>query len=279
MRKNIYPSLDKSYKGVFPFRIGTTSYIYPDGYVPNIRMLAPFFDEIELLIFESDYSKWPSISDIRELLQISMSENLGYNIHLPLDIHLGASSQIIRQRAQETIIRLMDRITPLNATTHTLHLVLDENLSGQLKISQWRHRILDSLISMEKNGVGGDDFSIETLDYPLKWVMSAVDALDMTICLDVGHLYVNGHDPMNLFHLFQKKISIMHLYGFRKKHEHKSLKLLNNEQLNTVCHLLKTFKKTVSLEVFSFNDLKTSLQTLEILWEKRLNPNCITHTS
>ena len=49
----MYPTLPKSYKGLFPFKIGTTSYIYPDGYIPNVEALAPYLEEIELLLFES----------------------------------------------------------------------------------------------------------------------------------------------------------------------------------------------------------------------------------
>ena len=48
-----YPALSKSYKGLFPFKICTTSFIYPDHYIPNVKMLGPFVDEIELLVFES----------------------------------------------------------------------------------------------------------------------------------------------------------------------------------------------------------------------------------
>ena len=48
-----YPSLAKSYKGLYPFRLGTTSFIYPDQYVPNVKSVGPFVDEIELLLFES----------------------------------------------------------------------------------------------------------------------------------------------------------------------------------------------------------------------------------
>ena len=38
---------------MYPFKIGTTSYIYPAGYVDNVKILAPCLDEIELLLLES----------------------------------------------------------------------------------------------------------------------------------------------------------------------------------------------------------------------------------
>ncbi len=45
----------KSYKGSYQFRLGTTSFIYPDHYLPNVKMLGPYLNEIELLLFESAY--------------------------------------------------------------------------------------------------------------------------------------------------------------------------------------------------------------------------------
>ena len=35
------------------FKLGTTSFIFPDHIIPNVRKLGAFFDEIELLVFES----------------------------------------------------------------------------------------------------------------------------------------------------------------------------------------------------------------------------------
>jgi hypothetical protein len=42
------------------FRLGTTSFIVPDHIIPNVMKLGYFFDEIELLVFESDPLDWMS---------------------------------------------------------------------------------------------------------------------------------------------------------------------------------------------------------------------------
>ena len=47
-----YSSLPKSYKKMFPFKLATTSYIYPDHIIPNVTTFAPFLDEMELVLFE-----------------------------------------------------------------------------------------------------------------------------------------------------------------------------------------------------------------------------------
>ena len=63
----MYPPLPKSYKGMFPFKIGTTSFIYPDNYVQNVNMLAPYLDEIELIFFESIPNSLPTNHETHEI--------------------------------------------------------------------------------------------------------------------------------------------------------------------------------------------------------------------
>jgi len=76
-----------------PFKLGTTSFIFPDHIIPNVKKLGPFFDEIELLIFESQPAfVLPSKDEIKELLYLSQKHDLTYNIHLPIDVSLTCES-------------------------------------------------------------------------------------------------------------------------------------------------------------------------------------------
>ena len=85
----MYPALPKSYKGLYQFRLGTTSFIYPDHYLPNVKMLGPYLNEIELLLFESAYDSLPSKHEIKELSILAEEFDITYDIHLPIDISLG----------------------------------------------------------------------------------------------------------------------------------------------------------------------------------------------
>jgi hypothetical protein len=77
-----YPHLPKSYKGFYPFKLATTSFIYPDDYIPNVKMLGPFVDEIELLLFESNaIESFFSASIIDKLQRLATDLNLSYNSH------------------------------------------------------------------------------------------------------------------------------------------------------------------------------------------------------
>ncbi len=116
-------SILNNYRGRFPFKLATTSYIYPDEIVPNVIRLAPFFDEIELVLFES---KGPdSIPDpvkIDHLIQLSKLHPLGFNIHLPLDLSLGDECDDVRTHGASITRTMIERTLPLNPSVYTLHL-------------------------------------------------------------------------------------------------------------------------------------------------------------
>ena len=106
-----YPSLTKSYKGIFPFKICTTSFIYPDHYIPNVKMLGPYMDEIELLLFESQaVDSIPSNAVIAELGHLGREFDLSYNVHLPTDVSLTdldpAQQKTVKQFMKEAQIKV-----------------------------------------------------------------------------------------------------------------------------------------------------------------------------
>ncbi|MBW2327110.1 MAG: hypothetical protein JRF45_11650 [Deltaproteobacteria bacterium] len=85
-------------------------------------MLAPYLDEIELLLFESTPGSLPSIHEVKQLLSLANEFDLTYNIHLPLDIYLGAPERSIRRFALDTIKQIVDLTASLSPSTYTLHL-------------------------------------------------------------------------------------------------------------------------------------------------------------
>ncbi|HBD08891.1 MAG TPA: hypothetical protein DCZ69_11580, partial [Syntrophobacteraceae bacterium] len=118
----MYPQLPKSYKNAFPFKISAPSFIYPDDYIPNVQLLGPFLDEIELLCFESHPSSLPSPTTIRELESLAREFRFTYNVHLPSDLDPGSPERKEQMRFIESILRVVDLTRPLEPTTYILHL-------------------------------------------------------------------------------------------------------------------------------------------------------------
>lgn len=266
-----YPSLTKSYKGLYPFRIGTTSFIYPDHYIPNVKKLGPYIDEIELLLFESQGAEsLPARTVISELSRLAAEFDLGYNVHLPTDISISDRDPARQRDAVDMMIRVIELVDPLCPSALILHIPYIEASLKEDTVKKWRDRVyinLEKIISTVENK---KIIAIETLDYSLKLVEDVVHDLDLRICLDLGHLMVYDYDLIKVFDKYCSKTSVLHLHGVEKNCDHKTLARMSEDLALTVLQILKRFEGVVSLEVFSFEDLNSSLEFFENHWSEEL---------
>jgi sugar phosphate isomerase/epimerase len=264
----MYPSLPKSYKSAFPFKIATTSFIYPDHYVQNIDMLAPYLDEIELIFFESTPGSLPSKEEIGVLLSLANEYDLSYNIHHPLDISPGAQDRSRREFAIETIQQIIDLTAPLLPSTHTIHLPYEGGDFENESLKNWQENIYRSMEKLYGAGISDKMISVETLNYPIEWVQDILMDFNLSICMDLGHLIIYGFDMKDAFDRYCNVVSIIHLHGANNGRDHQALDLLSRADLKTILEILKRFTGIVSLEVFSYDHLLASLNFLEKVWAK-----------
>jgi sugar phosphate isomerase/epimerase len=254
----------KPLKGIYPFRLGTTSYIYPADYVANVQRLAPFLDEIELLLFESTYASLPSSVVVSELGRLAVEKQVTYNVHLPLDIDLGATDTAARHQAVNALAVVMERVQPLLPTSYTLHLGCHIHDFSSDKVAAWQNRTAQSLSHLFKEtAVPGRQICIETLDYPPKWFLPLLDPFDLSVCLDIGHIVRFGYAAIeDIFSNFLHRTQIFHLHGVRQGKDHLALNHLDQEVLHKLAAVLSGFSGSVSLEVFSLEHLKQSMHCL-----------------
>lgn len=263
--KSCYAALSKDYRGRFPFRLATTSFIYPDRILPNAIRLAPYLDEMELILFES--KNLPNREEISDLSILQDKQGLSYNVHLPLDIFLGHPSDKTRKEgiaAVQEVVALTRRLTP---STYTLHYVCDDDCCEK-NLALWQRYIAESTENILKTGIKPGLISVETLNYPLTRVEPVISDFDLSICLDLGHILLDGGDPLHYLDEYLEKTAIIHLYGVYQGRDHLGLDVLDEVALTDWLRLLKEYTGTVSIEVFSFHHLQTSLEILEKLWKK-----------
>ena len=263
----MYPSLLKSYKHAYPFKLCTTSYIYPDHIIPNVKMLAPYFDEIELLLFESNPDSLPTMQQIKELALLAEQYDLSYNVHLPIDISLTDIDPIARSKSVNVIKRICDLTYVLAPSTYTLHLPCGEISFDEESLKIWHDFAADGIEKLIATGIQSQAISIETLAYPFEWLEEIIKAFKLSVCIDIGHLLVNGFDVKKVFDKHSSNTSIIHLHGVENKKDHISLSKLPLEQIDRIVGILKRYYGVVSLEVFSFDNLNTSLIFLEKHWK------------
>ncbi|OQY55368.1 MAG: hypothetical protein B6245_19890 [Desulfobacteraceae bacterium 4572_88] len=263
-----YTPPPKSYKRAYPFKLGTTSFIYPDSYISNMRMLEPCLDEIELLFLESAEAGLPSEREIEALCLLAEESDMTCNVHLPMDVPLTDSDFSARRDAAKAIRNVIDLTAPLSPSTYTLHLHYDEASREEAVIKKWQQIAYESTDRLLSDSlVKPELFSIETLDYPFEWVEKIIRDFHVSVCMDLGHLILYGFDAEALFDQYAEIISIIHLHGVRDGRDHIPLDRLSDGNVRLVMDILRRFTGVVSLEVFSYEYLIPSLIFLEKCWQ------------
>lgn len=262
------PELPAIYKRHYPFRLACPSFIYPAGYVDNVRKLCGIVDEIELLLLESAPADLPRADDIRELSSLAADNHLTFNVHLPTDIPLAAGQAGAADPAVEAVLRAVDLSRPLAPVSYTLHVPLTESPAhGGGAPPGWQARVRKSLERLlTASGLPAEAIAVETLDYPLDYLAPVIREMGLSVCLDTGHLMVREESCRACFKTWQDRIVIIHTHGVAQGRDHLPLDRLSAAQSLEIADILTGFRQSVSLEVFSLTALAASLIYLDTLW-------------
>jgi sugar phosphate isomerase/epimerase len=249
-----------------PCRLGTTSYILPADILPNLRFLADRVDDVELVLFESDeYSNLPSPSDVAEMAKIAEGSGLTYTVHLPLDAWPGSIDEAVRKHSMEKWFRVMDLMAPLNPFAWIVHLN-DAPFNDAGALAGWQDQCAGSL---EELALGTNPFllCVETLGYDYHWAWPMVDEKKCSVCLDIGHLVLNGYDVAAYCDTWLKHARVLHVHGVDPfGRDHVDLGHLDGDLLRYLLMKLKTenqISRVMTLEIFSREDFEKSMTVLE----------------
>jgi sugar phosphate isomerase/epimerase len=257
------PVLPGSWKKRYPFRTGTTSFIYPAGYAENVARLGPHLDEIELLMFESRPCSRPTDRLVQDLLRLGEFHRISYNVHLPTDLPLTDPDRSVRRRAARVVQGFLTILESLNPTVYVLHLPPPEGLCEGAGLRNWQAIAADALKPMLDAGVPGRRLALENLFFPYDWLTPLLDTFDLGVCLDTGHLALQKGDLEGFLKTYAHRIVIAHLHGLQAGRDHGPLSGLPAGYRALLGDWLSRFDGSVSLEVFGYPALEESLQCLD----------------
>lgn len=252
----------------YPFRLGTTSYIIPADILPNAQYLADKVQDIELVLFEVDDgpNNLPSAEVIDELIRLADQHHLTYTVHLPLDLRLGANGDVqhvslIKAR------KVIEYTRALQPWAYVMHLdgreVKDDPSADAL--SRWQDQSCRALELVADWAGGADRLAVENLEtYPLNFIAPVVDRIPVARCVDIGHLWLDGHDPVPYLREALPRTRVIHLHGIAER-DHKSLAHQPREKIDAVMAFLLSVKYSgvLTLEIFGEDDFQSSLTVLE----------------
>ena len=177
-----------------------------------------------------------------------------------------------REGAVSTLMHIIERMAPLAPVSHTLHVPYPNTISNDNHLRNWQDVVYRNLRKILDSGFPADKIAIETLEYPLEKLAQIIEELGLSICLDAGHLMLHGYDIARFFRKYGTKVSIIHLHGVRNNRDHMALDLLPADTMQLILENLQTFTASLSLEVFSFRHLETSLNYFEKCWCSIMQP-------
>lgn len=245
-----------------PFRVGSTSYVYPDDILPNVERLAADgdVDDIELILFEVDdgATNLPDSHTIDRLCSLAAQHSLTYSVHLPLDLALAADGSAQHQSLfkAERVIRLTQPLTP---SAYVFH------LDGQgVQTANWIDRALRALEIVISWVDEPSLLAVENLEtWSPHYLEPILERLPISRTTDIGHLWKTGVSPLNVLDAWLPRTRVIHLHGIGER-DHKSLALMPAEQLDPVVAALlrMPYCGVLTLEVFETADFFSSRAAL-----------------
>ena len=261
------------------FRVGTTSYIIPEDLVANVRYLAGRVEDMQLVLFDvpDGPCNYPTPDEVVTLGRIAVESGLSYTVHLPLDVRWGEDGNgrhpsLVQARR---VIELTQSLLPCAYVLHLDGRAERDPGTTQADMEQWQVNSIRAL-ELLADWVGDPELlAVENLEgYPLDFVSPVLAQVPVSRCVDVGHLWLDGHDPVPYLQMALPRTRVVHIHGLQGR-DHLSLAHMPSEQIARVLSVLKqaNYDGVLTLEVFGEDDFHSSMTALqagmEAIWDGR----------
>lgn len=239
------------------YRLGTTSYIWPARLLSNVRRLGPWIDDVELVLFDlEEQSNVPDAETIAELQALARAHDLTYTVHLPLDLHPALP---LSMEKAEKVIGCTRELSPW---AYVLHLDgrAVEGTPDKTALASWHHVARQALRAAAEMVDDPRDLCIENLEnYPPEYLLPLLDETQASLCVDVGHLWLTGRDPLAFLAAHLHRARVIHLHGTGER-DHQSLLHQGLGPVAAILALLaaRRYDGVLTLEVFGRKDFFSS---------------------
>jgi len=259
-----------------PFRLGTTSFIYPDDILPNIERLKNRVDDIEILFFEvTGPSSLPTESTLKRIAAIKEESQLSFTLHTPLDASLASEDFARRSSSIEKVCLAIESVHRIEPYAYILHIYLGdkEKDTPPHDLASWRERASDSLKKiLARTGVTSRDICIESIDYDFSLIEPVVKKLDLSVALDVGH-FERDDRPLEMYlERYLARSRVIQWHGVDPTgRDHRSLVHYPKAQTKLLLDSLfnASYQGILTIEVFRESDFEESLTLVTQLLKER----------
>jgi len=150
-----------------------------------------------------------------------------YTVHLPLwSVEPSTPQAPVREGSVRALIECIELTRPLEPEVYVLHATgalaaefyrmklpdIAKSFLLQLFLSKSRQSIQTVL---ERTGLPSRKLAIETIEFPFELTWQLAEELDLSICLDIGHVLVGFSGPVDLFDVLEQclpRLAEIHLH-------------------------------------------------------------------
>jgi sugar phosphate isomerase/epimerase len=223
-------------------------------------------DDIEIILFEAaPESPLPGIGTLNTLRQWADTCGTSYTVHLPLDLTLASADAGKRTHSIGLARQVIQATRSLNPWGYVVHVEHGEGWPGSWM--EW-HRLAETALKELLDEVA-EPMSLcleNTEAVPPELTFALADGLDVSVCLDTGHLWKAELEPVSYLDGILSQTRIIHLHGWDGTRDHRSLKEMPPGYLDSVVKRLSKppYGGVVTLEVFNEKDLLSSWECLAV---------------
>lgn len=230
--------------------------------------------------------------EIQHVLRPYKEEHdISFSLHLPAmgGLDLSSSIEPIRRITIETFRSLVELTSPLEPQNYVLHIagMIQEATASRITGSvtaRLRQILVNNAIQSVREMfrfLTPEALCLENLPaFPMEFLSSFVENLDLSVCLDIGHLAMRGEPLEDFLEKFQLRIREVHLHDVKKVNhdsngatqiDHQALGEgdLNMQQIIKRLHL-SGFSGPIVLETLHDREMKSIAKLKKLLQELRV---------
>jgi len=199
------------------------------NYASLVRSLAEAgFRTIELasdlsLFFPNTFNA----ESIEQLAELKRELDLTYTVHLPLwSLEPSTTFDPVRTGSARVLIDAIKSTLPLDPEVYVMHAtgalaaefyrMQIPELAKMLILRQFQSRAEESLAAiLSETGIPSRQLAIETIEFPFDLTLELADGLDLSICLDIGHVLVGFSGPITVAQALEQcktRLAEVHLH-------------------------------------------------------------------
>jgi sugar phosphate isomerase/epimerase len=164
---------------------------------------------------------------VERLATLKAETGVSYTVHLPLwSVEPSTPLQPVREGSVQVLLDTMRATLPLEPEVYVLHatggLAAEfyhmglPDLAQSFVLRQFQQGARESIETLlSQTGIPSRQLAIETVEFPFDLTCELAEALDLSICLDIGHVLVGYSGPVRLFDLLEAclpRLSEIHLH-------------------------------------------------------------------